>query len=82
MKENELPVLEASNIDWDSDHDEFEKLPKQVKIKWDSRNWTISEVSDWLSLKFDWIFSSLDIQQIGTWENSGCSCCPSGCGCC
>ena len=82
MDENEFPVLKITNITWDKDHDEFEKLPKEVELKWDSKNWNIDEVSNWLSIKFDWIFSGLNIHQIGTWENSGCSCCAGGCSCC
>ena len=31
MKENEFPLLKITNIDWDPDHDEFEKLPKKFK---------------------------------------------------
>ena len=31
MKENEFPVLKITNIDWDKDHDEFEKLPKETR---------------------------------------------------
>ena len=30
MKENEFPVLKISNIDWDKDHEEFDKLPKKL----------------------------------------------------
>ena len=30
--------MKITNIDWDPDHDELEKLPKQVEIKWDSKN--------------------------------------------
>ena len=30
MKDNEFPVLEVSDIDWDKDHDEIEKLPKDL----------------------------------------------------
>ena len=82
MKENEFPVLRVSNIDWDKDHEEYEKLPKQVELKWDSKNWEIEDVSNWLSLKFDWVFSGLNIDQVGTWESSGCSCCAGGCSCC
>ena len=26
MKENEFPLLKITNIDWDPDHEEFEKL--------------------------------------------------------
>ena len=28
MKENEFPILKVTNIDWDKDHEEYEKLPK------------------------------------------------------
>ena len=38
MNENEFPVLKITNITWDKDHDEFEKLPKEVELKWDSKN--------------------------------------------
>ena len=27
MKEKEFPVLKVTNVDWDKDHDEIEKLP-------------------------------------------------------
>ena len=82
MKENEFPVLKCSNIDWDKDHEEYEKLPQEIEIRWDSKNWKIEDVSKWISLKFDWVFSSLNISQIGTWESGGCSCCAGGCSCC
>ena len=32
MKDNEFPVLEVSNIYWDKEHDEFDKLPKSFKV--------------------------------------------------
>ena len=81
MKDNEFPVLEVSDIDWDKDHDEIEKLPKWFKLNWPIKDWDIDAVSKWVSLKFDWIFSSLNIRQVGTWEESGC-CCAGGCACC
>ena len=82
MKENEFPILKITNIDWDTDHDEFEKLPKEFKLDWSTKHWSIDEVSKWISLKFDWVFSSLNISQVGTWESGGCSCCAGGCSCC
>ena len=76
MKENEFPVLKISNIDWDSDHEEFDKLPKDFELQWGEKKWTTEKVSDWVSTKFDWVFGGLDIDQIGTWEsNSGCCLC-------
>ena len=82
MNENEFPVLKITNITWDNDHDEFEKLPKEVELNWGTKTWNIDEVSNWLSIKFDWVFNRLNIDQVGTWEYSGCSCCSGGCSCC
>lgn len=82
MKENELPVLEVTDIDWDKDHDDIEKLPKELQLQWGSKEWSSDEVSNWIMQKFDWVFSSLNINQVGTWESGGCSCCAGGCSCC
>jgi len=82
MNANEFPVLKITNITWDKDHDEFEKLPKEVELNWGTKTWNVDEVSNWLSIKFDWVFNSLDIDQVGIWEYSGCSCCSGGCSCC
>ena len=72
MKENELPVLRITDVEWDKDHDDFESLPKDFELKWPSKNWNIDEVSKWISLKFDWVFKSINIQQVGVWqEESG-----------
>ena len=82
MKDNEFPVLEVSNIDWDKDHDEFDKLPKSFKVNWGSKNWNFNDVSKWISQKFDWVFNNLEIVQIGTWEEESGCCCAGGCSCC
>ena len=72
MKENELPVLRVTDVEWDKDHNDFESLPKDFELKWPSKNWNIDEVSKWISLKFDWVFKSINIQQVGVWqEESG-----------
>ena len=75
MKENELPVLKITNIDWDPDYEELEKLPKEVQVKWDSKDWTQKQVSDWLSIKYDWVLNDLKIIQAGSWKNDSCGCC-------
>jgi len=82
MKENEFPLLRVTNIEWDKDHEEFDKLPKNLELRWDSKKWSVEDVSNWVSVKFDWIFNSLNIDQVGTWEAGGCSCCAGGCSCC
>ena len=65
MKENEFPVLKIEKIDWDKDHDDIEKLPKEVEVRWNTKEWKMDEVSDWLGVKFDWIFDSLSIKRVG-----------------
>ena len=72
MKENEFPVLKISNVEWDEDHEELEKLPRNFELKWGSKDWDVGIVSEWISQKFDWVFNSVNIKQIGTWqEESG-----------
>ncbi|MFL3005821.1 MAG: hypothetical protein ACJZ1R_06615 [Candidatus Neomarinimicrobiota bacterium] len=72
MKENEFPVLKISNVEWDEDHEELEKLPINFELKWGSKNWNVEQVSEWISQKFDWVFNSINIKQVGTWqEESG-----------
>ena len=72
LKDGELPVLRITDVEWDKDHDDFESLPKDFELKWPSKNWNIDEVSKWISLKFDWVFKSINIQQVGIWqEESG-----------
>ena len=68
MKENEFPILKISDIDWDKDHDDLEKLPIDFKLNWGSKNWNVDEVSKWVSQKFDWVFNSINIQKVGTWK--------------
>tara|TARA_Y100000816_G_scaffold168945_1_gene121197 strand:- start:63 stop:203 length:141 start_codon:yes stop_codon:yes gene_type:complete len=46
MKENEFPVLKIEKIDWDKDHDDIEKLPKEVEVRWNTKEWKMDEVSD------------------------------------
>ena len=68
MKENEFPVLKISNIEWDEDHEELEKLLRNFELKWGSKNWNVEQVSEWISNKFDWVFYSINIKQVGTWQ--------------
>ena len=68
MKENEFPILKISNVDWDKDHEELDKLPTNFELNWGSKNWIIDEVSEWVSQKFDWVFNSINVKQVGTWK--------------
>ena len=33
------------------------------------------EVSNWLSIKYDWVLNGLNIKQSGTYVNDSCGCC-------
>ena len=68
MKENEFPILKISNVDWDKDNEELDKLPTNFELNWGSKNWNIDEVSEWVSQKFDWVFNSINVKQVGAWK--------------
>ena len=68
MKENEFPMLKVSDINWDEDHEDLDKLPKNLELKWGFKNWDKEQVSEWISHKFDWVFNSINIRQVGTWQ--------------
>ena len=41
MEEKEFPVLKVTNVDWDKDHEEIEKLPTDFQLQWGSKSWTV-----------------------------------------
>jgi|TARA_B110000003_G_scaffold261311_1_gene282895 hypothetical protein len=75
MKENEFPILKITSIDWDKDHEELDKLPKDVSLRWGEKDWDKEQVSNWLSIKYDWVLNDLNIKQSGTYINDSCGCC-------
>ena len=75
MKENEFPILKITGIDWDKDHKELDKLPRDLNLRWGAKDWDKEEVSNWLSIKYDWVLNDLNIKQSGTYVNDTCGCC-------
>ena len=75
MKENEFPILKITSIDWDKDHEELDKLPRDLSLRWGAKDWDKEEVSNWLSIKYDWVLNDLNIKQSGTYVNDSCGCC-------
>ena len=39
MKENEFPILKITSIDWDKDHEELDKLPTDLNLRWGAKDW-------------------------------------------
>ena len=75
MKENEFPILKITSIDWDKDHEELDKLPRDLNLRWGAKDWDKEQVSNWLSIKYDWVLNDLNIKQSGTYVNDSCGCC-------
>jgi len=53
IKEEEFFVLKVTNVDWDKDREDIEKLPTEPQLQWGLKNSTVAGVSDWVSKKFD-----------------------------
>ncbi len=53
IKEEEFFVLKVTNVDWDKDREDIEKLPTELQLQWGLKNSTVAGVSDWVSKKFD-----------------------------
>ena len=34
MESNDLTILKITNIDWDKNHQDNKKLPKEINLKW------------------------------------------------
>jgi len=48
MKENEYPLLNITEISWDTDGETIDDLPTEVKIEWDWDDWDEEELRGYL----------------------------------
>jgi len=71
MKNNDSIVLKISNIKWDENPKNNEKLPKEVDLQWGSKQWDHSQVSAWLSNYYNNTLSDLTITQSETKDTGG-----------
>ena len=56
-------------------NEELDKLPRDLNLRWGAKDWDKEEVSNWLSIKYDWVLNDLNIKQSGTYVNDTCGCC-------
>ncbi len=68
-KENEYPLLNITEISWDTDGETIDDLPTEVKIEWDWDDWDEEEISDWLSDEYGWLVNGFCVEEIGKWED-------------
>tara|TARA_B100001113_G_scaffold104890_2_gene85040 strand:- start:1549 stop:1764 length:216 start_codon:yes stop_codon:yes gene_type:complete len=71
MKNNDSIVLKISNIKWDENPKNNEKLPKEVDLQWGSKQWDHSQVTAWLSNYYNNTLSDLTITQSETKDTGG-----------
>ena len=64
MKENEYPLLNITEISWDTDGETIDDLPTEVKIEWDCNEWNEEEVGDWLSDECGWLVNGFCVEEI------------------
>ena len=63
------PLLNITEIDWDTDGEKIEDLPTEVKVEWDRDDWDEDEISDYLSDEYDWLVNGYCVEEIGKWED-------------
>ena len=63
MESNDLTILKITNIDWDKNHQDNKKLPKEINLKWGSKEWNYEQVINWLSSHFGCSLLNLNIQE-------------------
>ena len=66
MIEKEYPLLNITEISWDTDGETIDDLPTEVKIEWDCNEWNEEEVGDWLSDECGWLANGFCVEEINT----------------
>ena len=71
MANNNSIILKISNIKWDENPKNNEKLPKEVDLQWGSKQWDHNQVSTWLSNQFNNTLSDLTITESEAADTGG-----------
>ena len=71
MEVNDATLLEITNIIWGQPDKAKKELPKDLKLEWQSKNWSHTQVSDWLSKYFNVKVDTLNIKEVDNKANSG-----------
>jgi hypothetical protein len=68
-KEKEYPVLNITEISWETDGETVDDLPTEVTIDWTWKDWDDEEICDWLSDEYGWLVNGFCVEEIGKWED-------------
>jgi|TARA_B100000427_G_scaffold322195_1_gene323846 hypothetical protein len=71
MENNNSIILKISNIKWDENPKNNEKLPKEIDLQWVGKQWNYNQVSNWLSNHFNNTLSDLTITESETPDTGG-----------
>ena len=71
MENNNSIILKISNIKWDENPKNNEKLPKEVDLQWGDKQWDRNQVLTWLSNQFNNTLSGLTITESETPDTGG-----------
>ena len=63
--------LEVTDITWNRPKEDKKELPKELELQWNSRDWTNTEVSQWLSEYFNVKVKSLNVKKLANKTSSG-----------
>ena len=63
--------LEVTDITWNRPKQDKKELPKELELQWNSRDWTNTEVSQWLSEYFNVKVKSLNVKKLANKTSSG-----------
>ena len=64
MQNDNITILKITNIIWGNNSKNYQKLPKELDLQWNSLEWTNKEVSIWLSKQFNATLKDFDIHKI------------------
>ena len=71
MEMNDFILLEITNIIWNQPNKGKRKLPKNLKLEWQDKNWSHPQVSDWLTKYFNVKVDALNIKELDNKAGNG-----------
>ena len=71
MATNNSIFLEVTNIIWSESTGNNKKLPKKLKLQWNSNEWDYDQVSSWLSEYFHIRVNSFNVKELEEQKSSG-----------
>ncbi len=62
-KENNLTILEITNIIWENSEKNKKELPTELALQWSNKEWDYNQVSSWLTEYFKVTVNSFNVKE-------------------